>query len=285
MTTNMLDQGRDESDGLFPADVRVGIRPYLLAVWDRRDYIRHVARSQLRSQQMHTVLGNLWHLLNPALQIAVFYLIFGVVLDVTRGVDNLLAFISVGLFSYQYSTASITDASKSIAGNRALLKSIWFPRALLPITATVAQLFAFLPTLVVMAMICIVTGEPVRLTWLLVPVIVVLQTMLNIGLALIAARSANHVEDIQNLLPFIFRLLLYGSGVLFVIDEYVQRSAYQLLFELNPFYGIVTTWRWAVLGSDMEAHVAVYTIVISLVTVVAGFVWFHRGERGYTDGV
>jgi teichoic acid transport system permease protein len=270
---------------LYPADQGVGFGSYVRELWHRRDYVRYVASSELRSQQMNTVLGNLWHLLNPALQIAVFYLIFGVILGVTRGVDNLLAFMSVGLFSYQYSTTSVTMGAKSITGNRPLLRSIWFPRAMLPVTTTTTQLFAFLPKLVVMLAVCLVTGEPALVTWLLVPGILVLQSTLNLGLALMAARAGNHVADLQNLLPFIFRMLLYGSGVLFLIDEYVVQSKYQLLFELNPFYGIIAIWRWAILDYSLAPRLAAYTAITSILTLTAGVVWFRRGERGYTDGV
>ncbi|MDG1267756.1 MAG: hypothetical protein P8O03_15695, partial [Ilumatobacter sp.] len=115
---------------LRDADHSINLRSYLSELWSRRDYVKYVSQSNLRSQQMSTILGNVWHLLNPALQIAVFYLIFGVILGVDRGVDNLLAFISVGLFAYQFSTKSITSGSRAIVANRSLLKSIWFPRAM-----------------------------------------------------------------------------------------------------------------------------------------------------------
>lgn len=273
------------STELYPADRGVRFGTYVRELWQRRDYVRYVASSDLRSQQMNTVLGNLWHLLNPALQIAVFYLIFGVILGVTRGVDNLLAFMSVGLFTYQFSTTSVTQGARSITGNRPLLRSIWFPRAMLPLTTTTTQLFAFLPKLLLMLVVCLGTGEPMLVTWLLIPAILFLQSALNLGLALIAARAGNRVVDLQNLLPFIFRMLLYGSGVLFLIDEYVEHSRYQLLFELNPFYGVIAIWRWAVLGYSLDLHLAVYTTATTIVVLAAGFFWFRRGERGYTDGV
>lgn len=274
----------DRLDGLFPSDTGVGLGTYLSTIWARRDYIRYTAGSELRSQQMNTVLGNLWHVLNPMLQILVFYVIFGLILGVTRGVDNLVAFISVGLFSYQFSTKSITAGARSISGNRPLLRSVWFPRAMLPITTTVTQLFSFFPMLAVMLGVCLLTGEPVLLTWLLIPALIAVQSLLNVGLAMAAARAGNHLQDIQQVLPFVFRFLLYGSGVIFIIDEYVESSRYQLLFELNPFYGVVSTWRWAILGYDLETHVAVYTLLTTVVVLVLGFVWFRRGEKGYTDG-
>ena len=268
---------------LHDADQALPAGQYVRELWARRDYIRYAARSQLRSQQMHTVLGNLWHLLNPALQISVFYVIFGLVLKANRGVDNLIAFITVGLFVFQLSTKTITSGSKSVVGNRPMLRSIWFPRAMLTVTSTTTALFSFLPQLVIMAAVLIATGEPVRATWLLVPVIIALQTILNLGLALVAARLASHVVDIQQLLPYVFRLLLYASGVLFLVDAYVER--FTLFFELNPFYGYISMWRWATLGFPLEPHIVAITVSVSFAALVFGAWWFRRGERGYTDGI
>jgi teichoic acid transport system permease protein len=274
----------DQQQRLQDADRRIPFRPYVAELWARRDYIVFAAKSQLRAQQMHTVLGNLWHLLNPALQIAVFYLIFGVILNVTRGVDNFIGFITVGLFVFQLSTKTITDGSKSIAGNRPMLRSIWFPRAMLTITAAATQLLSFFPNLLIMAVVLFASGESVSLRWLLIPPIIAIQTVLNLGLAFVSARLANHLIDIQQILPFVFRLLLYASGVLFLVDSYVEKSGFRFLLEMNPFYGYVSLWRWAMLGFEIEPHLVAMTLGTSVIALIAGFWWFRRGELGYTDG-
>lgn len=284
MSTTPATTTDDRLDGLHRADTNVPFQEYVSTIWARRDYIRYSALSELRSQQMNTVLGNLWHVLNPTLQILVFYIIFGLILGVDRGVDNLLAFIAVGLFSYQLSTSSITSGSRVITGNRPMLRSVWFPRAMLPITSTLTRLLSFVPTLALMLIICILTGEPVLATWALIPIILAVQMMFSLGLAMVTARAANYFPDLQQFLPFIFRFLLYGSGVIFLIDEYVESSRYQLLFELNPFYGIVSAWRWAVLDYGFSVHLAIYTVTTSVIILIGGFIWFRRGEMGYTDG-
>lgn len=260
------------------------IRPYALGIWQRRDFIRYLAESQLRAQQMNTVLGNLWHLLNPLLQIGVYYLIFGVVLGVDRGVDNFIAFIAIGLFCYQFSVRSITAGSRSVVGNEALMRSIWFPRAMLPSTSSVAELLAFGPALAVALAVCVGSGERPILGWLVLPALVALQFLFNLGGAMFMARLANHFADVQQLLPFVFRLGLYASGVLFLVDEYVENSRLRLLFEINPFYGFVSLYRWAVLGYDVNSHLAVFTPAITGVVVVGGFLWFRQGEQGFGRG-
>jgi teichoic acid transport system permease protein len=90
------------------------VRVYLRRLWERREYAWHVPRSDLRSQQMNTVLGNAWHLLNPILSIAVYYVIFGLVLQTDRGVTNFIAFLAVGVFVFQFTQKSTTSGSNSI---------------------------------------------------------------------------------------------------------------------------------------------------------------------------
>ncbi len=91
---------------------------YFRSVWDRRDYMMYSASNELQSRQMTSVLGNLWHLLNPLLQIGVYFLVFGVVLGVNRG-DNYFAFLSIGIFVFgftQRSTMSGRARSRTTRG-------------------------------------------------------------------------------------------------------------------------------------------------------------------------
>jgi hypothetical protein len=87
---------------------------------------------ELRSQHMDTTLGNVWHLLNPILLIAVYYLVFDVVLDVSVGWTTSSRSSRSGVLSYQWAQRSITAGARSITGNEGLIRSLQFPRALLP---------------------------------------------------------------------------------------------------------------------------------------------------------
>lgn len=268
-------------DGLRPADQTAAVGPYLRSVWERRFYIWFVAQGELRTMQMDTVLGGLWHLLNPAMQIGVYYVIFEIVLGVNRGVDNFIAFVAVGTLVFQFSQRAVTAGARSISANKNILKSIWFPRAILPSSTTLQELLAFIPGALVMFLVCILTGEQPRVLWLVVPLLVVAQTILNTGLALTMARWGDSFPDVQQILPFVFRLLFYASGVIFLVDAYVAHSKWRLLFELNPLYGYVAMYRWAILGYPIPILVVVVTLVSSVVCLIGGFWWFRRAERTY----
>ncbi len=89
--------------------------------------------------QQDTLLGNLWHLGNPLLSVAVYYLIFGVVLGVTRGIDNYILWLSIGVFAFGLTTSTVLGGATSIASNKGLIRSIRFPRALLTVSVSSAR--------------------------------------------------------------------------------------------------------------------------------------------------
>jgi|TARA_R110002110_G_scaffold318574_3_gene531335 teichoic acid transport system permease protein len=269
-----------EDAGLRDVHIPSGLRPYIVAMWSRRSYVWYVARSTLREKQMNSVLGNIWHLLNPLLQIAVYYVIFGVVLEVDRGVDNFITFLAIGTLAFTFCQRSTLSGASSIVKNLGLIRAVEFPRAVLPFTSTLTETLSMLPSFLVIGVVAVVTGETPSPRWLLlIPVMGVL-AIFNLGAALFAARATSVVRDVQQVLPFVFRILLYASGVLFSAAEYAEGS-YRWFFTLNPVYGFLTIARWTILGSDVSPMLLLSAGIWTIVITVTGFLWFRAGEASY----
>jgi teichoic acid transport system permease protein len=256
--------------------------PYLRDLWSRRSYIWYVATNELRSRQVTNVLGNLWHLLNPILSIGVYFLIFGLFLDVgKRSSENFLLFLTVGLFVFQFTQKATTDGAKSIIGNIGSIRAIKFPRAMLPLTSTVTEAIAFWSSFIVIYFTAALYVEP-RWQWVFLPVIVAVQAIFNTGSAMIAARLTTHFHDTTQILPFFFRMLLYGSGVIFSVEAYAEgNGAVKWLFTLNPMYCFITVARWAVIGTTLKAEYIVSGLAWTLAILVFGFLWFRNAEERY----
>jgi teichoic acid transport system permease protein len=268
--------------GMRDAHEVARLLPYLRDLWSRRSYLWYVSANELRSRQVTSVLGNLWHLLNPALSIAIYYLIFGLLLDTTRGVENFILFLTVGLFVFQYTQKATIDGARAIVSNAGLIKAIHFPRALLPITSTVTETLASLSTFVVLYAIAILTGETPTWRWLLLPAVIALVFVFNLGASMIAARLTTHFQDTTQILPFFFRLLLYASGVIFSVDAYTEDdSAARLLFTLNPMYCFISLARWCMMAGNLRTDLLVSAVLWSLGIVVVGFMWFRAAEERY----
>ncbi len=254
--------------------------PYLGRLWGRREYIWYVSASELRARQITTVLGNLWHLLNPALSIAIYFIIFGLLLETTRGVDNFMLFLTIGLFVFQYTQRITVTGASSIVGNAGLLKAVRFPRALLPVTTSLTETLASLPTFAIIYAMALATQESIRWTWVLLPLVLFVQLFFNTGTAFIAARITTHVKDTTQILPFVFRLLLYVSGVIFSAEAYVSTDL-RWLFFLNPMYCYIELARWTIMGGPFSEILTASALGWTVAMFIGGFFWFRAAEERY----
>lgn len=271
--------------GLIPMGGKRPLDQYLREAWQRRDFAIVMPLSELRAQNMDTMLGNLWHIMNPVLLVAVYFIVFGVLLQIDRGVDNFLAFLAVGVFTFHYSQKTMIAGAKSVASNEGLLRSFQFPRILLPVATVVGQTLAFLPAVGIMLLVALATGEALRLAWLLLIPVFALQAMFNLGGTFVMARLANRFRDVQHVLPFVFRLLFYLSGVLYLAQAFTDNQTLLTLLNANPFYVFVTLARAPLLGEVAFAAAQWGSAVTWTAALMAAGFWFFRsGEHEYGRG-
>lgn len=280
------------------------LRTYLRSLWERREFASNMAAGELRAQNFDTVLGNLWHLLNPLLLVAVYFLMFGLILNVSRGTPNFVGFLAVGIFTYNFLQKSATSGASSIVGNLGLIRSLQFPRILLPISAVLKEALAFGNMLVVMAIVVVVTElqacsgadapqvcetftVPISVEWLVFIPIFVLMLLFGFGIAFVTARLTDHVRDTANVLPYLFRIGFYISGVLYPVDRFVREPWMKQVFNANPFYGFVTLVRHYLMqtytGTDIGqlwAWLAAWSVGLFLF----GLLFFRAREKRYGRG-
>ena len=273
--------GTDGTDHLIELGHQPRFREYVAEVWSRRDFALRVPLNDLRTQNMDTVLGQLWHILNPAINIAVYWLIFGTILGVDRGVPNFLGFLVIGITLIQLGTRIMGDTVGAIARDEGLIRSVQFPRAILPISAVITQMIAFVPAAVVMLVALLLTGESPSWKWLLFPVMIVGFMFLNLGVALISARAGYSVRDLTQVVPHVSRVLFYGSGVLFPLDRFDRTKDIIDLFVINPFFVVVTAFRSILIGYEARPIVWWAFIGYCIVLPIFGLWFFMRAEHKY----
>jgi teichoic acid transport system permease protein len=272
--------------------VRLGgtppLRVYLATLWRRREFALDMARGELRSQHLDTALGNLWHLLNPLMLIGVYYLVFGVILGTDRGVENFLAFLAIGVFTFQFSQKAALGGARTIVSNVGLIRSLQFPRALLPIATVVRETFAYVTAAVVMIVV-VIFFEPITPLWLMVVPAFLLQFAFNAGLALVGARLSDKFRDLVNVLPYLFRIAFYLSGVIYSVDTYLADRSPLLLrvFLLNPFYVFLSLPREYLMASQDHSFVGwmwLSAVAWAIVSLLVGLIVFRGGEKEYGRG-
>lgn len=269
--------------------VRVGVRPplgaYVGSLWQRRGFTVALAASRAYARNQGSHLGQLWALLTPLLWAGVYLLVFGVLLQVDRGVDNYLGFLVVGVFLFHFTSASIQSGSTAVSGNQGLIASLQFPRALLPFASVLAELFTLLPALLVLLVLVPASGEPFQASWLLLPAAVALQWMFATGVALVAARLVSDVRDLKQLVPFALRALMYVSGVFFSLDHYVGSGSAGALLAHQPVAVHLELARGCLLRDvPLDPVLWAWAAGWGLLALAAGLVFFWRGEARYGRG-
>jgi teichoic acid transport system permease protein len=281
-----------EASGLRQMGVRPPLGEYVRSVWARRAFIRELGSGKAYARNQGSYLGQAWAVLNPLLNAMVYVVIFGFVMHTTRDTANGIAFIVVGTFIYRFFDASVSAGAKSIKANMSLVRSVHFPRASLPISSVVTEAATLAPAIGVMLVVSWLSGfipgyAPVPITWrlLLLPVAIGLMWMFNTGMAFIAARLVAITPDIENVIPFLLRFVMYGSGVLFSISHFVHQPGISHLMQYQPVAVYLYLCRAAVLNEPSipigAPSMWIAGVVWALLFLVGGFLYFWRSEQRY----
>ena len=203
---------------LEPASARPSALKYLRMLWRRRQFITGFATASNVAMYSEARLGQLWQVLTPLLNAAVYFLIFGVLLGVSRGVPGYIPFLVTGIFVFNFTQRSCITSSVVMRENLPLIRALPFPRGCLPLGYVIIELQQLLLSFTVLFVIILAYGEPLTWYWLLTPLVLALQTLFNVGCAFILARWGSGFDDVSQLLPFIIRTWMYASGVIFSIQ-------------------------------------------------------------------
>jgi teichoic acid transport system permease protein len=240
--------------GLRPAAQRPPIGLYLQSLWLRRHFIMAFATARNIAMYTEARLGQLWQVLTPLLNAGVYYLVFGLLLHISRGIPNYLDFLVTGVFVFNFTSRSFITSSTVITESLPLIRALRFPRAALPLAYVMIELEQMVLSLVVLAVILVSTGEPITWYWLLAIPALLLQTIFNVGCGLATARLGANVNDFSQLLPFLTRTWLYVSGVLYQITTLDISRKYVAILQINPAAIYITLMREALLTTQRESE-------------------------------
>jgi teichoic acid transport system permease protein len=264
-------------------------------------------------------LGQVWQVLTPLLNAGVYFLIFGLLLHINRGIPNYLAFLVTGVFVFNFTQRAFISTSTVVTESLPLIRALHFPRAALPLAYVMIELQQMVLSMAVLAVIVLCTGEPISWYWLLVIPALLLQTIFNVGAGLATARLGSNVNDFSQLLPFLMRTWLYVSGVLFQISTLDIARKWVALLQINPAAIYIGLIREALLKSQRQsqpgampynalkcaqwhhakkpldwsaycapvtnpAHYWYYAIAWAVLALVVGFFFFWRAEAKYGRG-
>lgn len=265
---------------------RVGARPkfwhYLHEAWGRRTFVMTMARYRLLADLEGNRLGVLWLVLQPALNALIYGIIFYFLQGDKRPHDY-AAHVVIGVFLFQFFSKSLSNGAKSITGNRSLVQSLAFPRITLPIGEVIEQFLSLLPSIGLLLVTLPFLGHWPTWSWLEMIPLLVLFTLFNTAVALIAARLTVHVQDLTQLLPYISRILFYTSGVLFDVSKIFESHPLVMrLYDFHPLYQVLQMARSILMGGHtFDPAYWWYFSSWSVALLAIGLVFFWAAEERY----
>lgn len=258
-----------------------------------RELMSNLTLRELRGKYKRSAIGWAWSLINPLVTMAIFTLVFGVILGARppvgapSGLDNFALFLVCALLPWNFVNAGVTGSISSLVANASLVKKVYFPRAVLVASSVVANDVALLIELSVLAVALLVVGNMV-LPWLpVVLLLVVIQTMLVVGVGLAVSVLNVYFRDVQHLVAIGIQLWFYATPIVYplslVEDKAQGREVLGVdlftLYQLNPMVGFVESYRDALYHLRFpDAGTLAYITAVSIAALVGGFAIFRRLE-------
>jgi ABC-type polysaccharide/polyol phosphate export permease len=253
--------------------------PYIREAWRRRSFAVELSRTKLRAQHFNTAFGQLWLVLNPLLLAGVYFIL----VDILRGGSNrpgFFAHLVAGIFAYHLVSDAVRDGTKSVVSGGRLILNTAFPRVLLPLASVVSATKRFIPTLIIYVPVHLASGLPVgvELLWVL-PLLALLIVMAS-GLAMIVGAVQVYFRDLKSFMPYLLRIWLFASPVLYFADEMPDK--YRFLLSVNPLGQVLSAWSDAInLGRTPSAESLLVATAWAAGLLVAGFLFFISREREF----
>ena len=252
-------------------------------LWHYRDLLVFLAWRDIAVRYRQTIAGVAWALLQPAMTMILFTIIFGRLAHMDGGGMPYPLLVLAGLIPWQLFSAALTGSGDSLVANAGLISKVYFPRIIIPMAAVSVAIVNALVSLALLAVLMPVYG--VWPTWRLValPLLLVLTALIALGAGLVVAAMGVRYRDIRFVLPFVVQCGFFAAPVGY--STVVVPEHWRMVFALNPMVGVMEGFRWSILGHAV--HELPQMIAMSATTMVVLLVvgrWAFRAvERDAAD--
>ena len=279
----MTSQSIDESvEVRFLRPFKAGVpdlRQYLKDMKTRKEFVLELSKAEREEEHLDTVFGQLWSVFSPLLSAGIYYLFIFVVQGGHQGPEFFLHLVA-GIFILDFISTAATRGSTSIMRAGALINNTSFPRVLLPLTDVLTAFRVFIPSIFVFAVFQISLQVPLKIESLQAIPALILILLFTSGLAMFAAAAQVYFRDTQALMPFILRLAMFVSPVLYFPEQAKALFDGRLLTTLNPIFCMIQIFSGSIVrGDTFDVWTWVIAIFWAIVSFVGGF-WFFVTREG-----
>ena len=263
----------------------------LKEVWEYRDLMWLFVRRDFVAQYKQTVLGPLWHFIQPVLTTIMFLFVFGRIAKIpTDGIKPEFLFYLSGITIWSYFSTCLTATSTTFTSNAAIFGKVYFPRLVIPISVVISNLvkfgiqFLFLAAAIVY---CYIVGYEINLNayLLLIPVLLVIMAGIGLGLGIIISSITAQYRHFTVLLGFAVQLYMYATPIAYPLS-FLRNKGYAWIIEINPLTPIVEAFRFSLFGKgSFSPESLIYSAGFMAVVLAIGCLIFTKVEKSFMDTV
>lgn len=250
-----------------------------------RDLFLILAYRDLRVRYAQTFLGLAWAFLQPAATLLIFTVVFGRAVKVDTGGIPYPVFAITGMTAWSYFSFVLNQSGNSIIGAQEVVKKIYFPRLVIPLSKAVVGFVDFLMAFAILVALMVVYRVMPSANLVFLPVFIVLTVVSSLAVGIWLSALTIRYRDFQHVVPFLVQFGLYATPIAYpsetIIDNLPRWGT--VLYYLNPMAGVVEGFRWSVLGGSPPNEFAYLSFGVMVLLFISALIYFKRVERVMAD--
>lgn len=249
-------------------------------IYNYRELLKSNVKKEIRGRYKNSILGILWSFLNPLLQLAVYSIVFGALLGGNNPTYHI--YVCVALIPWTYFTTVISQVAFTIIGNADIIKKVFFPREILPISVVTSGTINFIISTIIILAFVLASGIGFSKFILLYPVILLVQYFLLLGIGFIVSAVTVYVRDLEHIIGIILMAAFYGTPIVYKIEQLPANL--QIIMKLNPMTHLINAYRDIFYYQRMpDIKILAIILGLSLVLTVIGYFVFKKLQKGFVE--
>ena len=251
-------------------------------LYNYRELLKSNVKKEIRGKYKGSFLGVLWSFINPLLQVAVYAIVFPYIMRVQT--DNYLIYLIIGIIPCTFFTTVINQGMITVRINAGIIKKVYFPREILPISVAVSGLINFLISCIIILLFCIFGGVGISWHLILLPFIAIIQFVLTLGIVFALSAINVYIKDTEYLIAFVLNMLFYATPILY--ESTLFPESIRFILYLNPMTQVVEAYRNIFLYHQLpDLGGFIYIVIISFILLGVGILLFRKLEKGFAEEV
>ncbi len=250
-------------------------------IYQYRQMIFSLVKKDLRGRYKGSVLGFLWTFINPLMQLVVYTFVFTYIMK--AGIERYYLYLFVALVPWIFFSSAITGGSSSIVAQKDLVKKIYFPREVIPISYVTSCFVNMLLCFCIIFLVMLVAGIPFRpLALLCLPVVMIVEYLLALGMAMLSSAITVYFRDLEHILGIVTMIWMYMTPIFYSIDMIPEKLRF--IYHLNPMSSVISCYRDVLYSAKVpDLSSLLEAAVLGVFFLVVGMLVFGKLKKGFAE--